>query len=466
MLNPYELFSSDILDYPVFTVLYGMRSYVNLDNAATTPPLTCVEEAVRDFMGSYGSVHRGAGEKSKRSTFLYESAREEIKSLVNAPEDSYLLMSGNTTGGMNMLAEFFSMLEGKIAVSTIEHSSSYLPWVLAEGKRGLGSLQCNIKDLAVVNEKIQEIGCNQVVRYRMNEENEFCLIDIERILKENKIKAFVLTASSNLTGYSPEIKKIGTLVHQYGASFVVDACQYIQHHAVDMQEMGIDFLVASGHKFYAPYGGGFVIGSKDFFDSFLPYQIGGGNLPYITKEGKFIRYLNEQAHDPGTPNAVAAVSMAAALRMLHKIGFDNIEAHERMLSQKVYDELSKNPVVKLYVKEKHLSTIIPFTIEGLSHVRLAEQLNADFGIGVRAGSFCVYEGIRELLGIQDDEHITRSVEMGDVSKIPGILRASFSICNTERDVCAFLEAIDWVSRAERGLRMPKSSFHKASIMCA
>jgi cysteine desulfurase/selenocysteine lyase len=449
MINPYELFSRDILDYQVFTMLYGMRSYVNLDNAATTPPLLSVEASVRDFFSGYGSVHRGSGEKSKRSTFLYESARADIKDFVGAPDDSYLLLCGNTTGGMNMLAHFFSFLEGKIAMSEIEHSSSFLPWIIAEGTRELGKKQCALEDLPLVNEKIQEVGLQQIVRYRLNENGEFCLSDIENILKENSIKAFVLTASSNLTGYSPDIREIGHLVHQYGASFVVDACQYIQHHPLNMKEMGIDFLVASGHKFYAPYGGGFVIGRKDFFDSFLPYQIGGGNLPYITKEGGFIRYYTEQAHDPGTPNAVAAVSMAAATKTLLRIGMQEIEEHESRLTKWVYDVLCDNSAVRLYVKPEQRTTIIPFTIEGINHIQLAEQLNADFGIGVRAGSFCVYEEIRNLLGVTDEEEIIQAVKRGDTSKIPGIVRASFSICNTERDVHAFLEAIDWITRGER-----------------
>ena len=255
-----------------------------------------------------------------------------------------------------------------------------------------------------------------------------------------------MTASSNLTGYRPDIRKIGELVHKYGAYYIVDACQFLQHHKIDMMEMGIDFLAASGHKFYAPYGGGFLIGPKNFLDEFLPYQIGGGNLPYITKEGVFLRYKNQLAHDPGTPNAVGAVSMAIAFNQLKAMGIEKIEAYETGLARRAYEAMKKNKKVRLLVRDNHLSTVIPFVIIDQDSRAVAERLNKEFGIGVRAGSFCVYDVVRNLLEIKDESKIIEAVNHGDTSLIPGIIRASFALCNTNADVDRLIQAINFITK--------------------
>jgi len=437
-----KTFSESIQNYFVKTKDLGRVRYINLDNAATTPPFLSVQKAIEKYLTSYGSVHRGTGTKSKISTDIYEESREVIKRFVNAPKDSYVILTPNTTSAMNAAAHFFSFLKGKVAVSAIEHSSSWLPWIKAEGTKALGKNQFSIQDLNSTNEKVQKLGRKQVIQYGVNENFEFNLQDIERLFQENDIKAFVLTASSNATGYCPDIKRIGKIVHKHGALFIVDACQFLQHHTVDMQAMGIDFLAASGHKFYAPFGGGFLIGPKKFLDQFLPYEIGGGNLPYITKEGEFLRYRTQLAHDPGTPNAVGAVSMATALEQLEKIGIANVEKYESTLTQKAFNALKNNPKVKFYVSEKHLSTVLPFNIEGKNFRDVAEALNNRFGIGVRAGSFCVYNVIRHLLKIEDESHIIADVKAGKENAVPGFIRASFSLCNTEEDVKRFAQAIE------------------------
>lgn len=445
-INPKKLFSKRILNYKVKTKKLGYVNYVNLDNAATTPPFLEVEKGVNDYLTSYGSVHRGAGTKSKLSTDEYEASRDVIREFVNAPSDDYVIFSGNTTGGINTVAYFFSFLSGKVMVSAVEHSSSWLPWVKSEGIKLLGAEQKNISDMAEINKQIQKLGRSQVIQYDVNEEFEFDMNSIENILKKEKIKVVVLTASSNLTGYCPDIKSVAELAHKYGALFCVDACQFLQHHPIDMQTTGIDFLVASGHKFYAPYGGGFLIGSKKFLDEFLPYQIGGGNLPYITKEGEFLRYSNQLAHDPGTPNAVGSVAMADAFNVITKLGVENIEDYEKTLAKKLFDYMSSNPKIYLYVTEKQLSTVLPFNIEGKDPVEAAEALNTDYGIGVRAGSFCVYQFVRKLLKIEDETEIISSVKSGSCEQIPALIRASVALCNTESDIDRMIKALKELTR--------------------
>jgi cysteine desulfurase / selenocysteine lyase len=445
LIEPKKLFSPRIVDYKVQTK-YGKQSYINLDNAATTPPFLAVENGIKDYLTSYGSVHRGAGVKSKVSTDVYEESRELIKQFVNAPKNSYVVLTENTTEAMNVASYFLSFLKGKVAVSAIEHSSSWLPWIKSEGLKALGDKQVLIREMNGVNKKIQVLGRKQVLQYDVDENFEFDLSSIEKLLKKNKVKALVVTASSNINGYCPNVKKIGELAHKYGAYFVVDACQFIQHHKIDMQKMGIDFLAASGHKFYAPFGEGFLIGPKKFFDEFLPYQIGGGNLPYITEQGEFLRYKNQLAHDPGTPNAVGAVSIALALKQLKEIGIEKIEKYEKNLSQELFDYMKSNPKVELYIDEKKLNTVIPFNIKNRDANEVAEKLNKDYGIGVRAGSFCVYHVVRKLMKIKNEAKIISAVKRGETDKIPSLVRASVSLCNTEKDIKRMIEAIKEITK--------------------
>ena len=326
-------------------------------------------------------------------------------------------------------------------VSDIEHSSSWLPWIKEEGLKHLRDRQFNYSDVENYNNEIQRLGLKEVLVYRSNKDFVFDLKDIERKLTNNNVKVFVLTASSNLTGYCPNIVEIGKLVHKYGAYFLVDACQFIQHHPINMVDMGIDFLVASGHKFYAPYSGGFLIGPKEFFDKFLPYQIGGGNIPYITKDGYILHYQNQLAHDAGTPNAIGAISMAKALEKLSNIGVDNINMYETSLTKYVYDEFAGIDKVEMYVKREYLSNIITFNIKGYDAKGIADLLNNNYGIGVRAGSFCVYHVIRKLLNIKDDSELVQAIQSGINNHIPGVIRASFSLQNTKKDAVRLVNAI-------------------------
>jgi cysteine desulfurase len=440
-----NLFSSRIKEFSVETLDLGEVQYVNLDNAATTPPFKEVEKTVASYLTAYGSVHRGAGYKSKKSTDDYEQSRVVIKDFVGAQNDCYVLFTGNTTGAMNSAAYFFSFLKGKVAVSSIEHSSSWLPWIKAEGVKAVGNKQVSLGEMDEVACQIQKFGREQVLTYAVNDQFEFDLADIEKLLKENQIKAFILTASSNATGYCPPIKEIGEIVHRYGAWYVVDACQFLQHHSINMVEMGIDFLAASGHKFYAPYGGGFLIGPKRFFDMYISYEIGGGNLPYITKDGEFLRYHNQLAHDPGTPNAVGAIAMAAAFKVLKRIGLENIVAYEQYLARRAYEYLAANPKIELFVQKNQLNTILSFNVKGREPREVARELNDRFGIGVRAGSFCVYNVIRHLLKIKDESEIIQRVNQGDSNAVPGFIRASVSLCNTDEDINRFIKALEIIT---------------------
>jgi cysteine desulfurase len=428
-----SLFRDAVANYKVEITSGLIVRFVNLDNAATTPPFQCVEEAVLDFMSGYGSVHRGAGAKSRVSTDAYEHARKQILSHVGAPPGSYLVFTGNTTGAMCAAAHYLSFIAGNIMVSSIEHSSSWLPFVVSEGRR-----TC---EYSASDDAIFSAGSRRVHRYALDFRGDFDLAEIRRQLTHGQVKAVVVTASSNITGYIPDIRAIAAMAHAHGAYVVLDACQYIPHHHVDMVALGVDFLAASGHKFYAPYGGGFLVAPKMLLDSVVPYQMGGGNLPYISSDGDPMRQPTQAAHDPGTPNALGAITMAAALDKLASIGYASIEAQEHELTRMAWEGLRALPKIKTLVPSRHLNTVVPFVVDGVPSKEVARRLNDDFGIGIRAGSFCTYEYIRQVLGITDDSDIVAAVRAGDMSKVPAVCRASVGLQNSEEDVTRFLAAM-------------------------
>lgn len=440
-----KLFSSRIINYKVNTIKKWLVKYVNLDNAATTMPFKSVERDLSWYIKTYWSVHRWSWTKSILSTNLYEESREIIKKFVKANESDYVILTGNTTWAMNTAAHFFSFLKWQVAVSEIEHSSSWLPWIKAEWERQLWDNYFDLDEMNYQNQKIQINWRKKVLQYKINEFWEFDISKIEDLLQNNNIKVLVLTASSNLTWYIPNIKKIGEIVHKYWAYFMVDACQYIQHSPINMKDMWIDFLAASWHKFYAPYWWWFLIWPKIFLDQFLPYQIWWWNLPYITNEWEFIRYNNQLAHDPWTPNAIWAITMASALKQINKIGFNNIEKYEKCLAEKLYDYMQNNPKIDLYVNKNHLSTVIPFNIKDKKWSEIAKILNDDYGIWVRCWSFCTYYFVKKLLWIKDEKKIIEEINRWNTSFIPTIIRISLNISNTEEDIKRVIDALEQIT---------------------
>jgi cysteine desulfurase len=143
---------------------------------------------------------------------------------------------------------------------------------------------------------------------------------------------------------------------------------------------------------------------------------------------------------------VGAIAMAEAIEQLEKIGIENVEMYETALTKKVFEALKKNPKVEIYVSEKHLSTVLPFNIKGMESREVAQELNDKFGIGTRAGSFCVYNVVRHLLKIEDESDIITGVNAGDENAVPGFVRASFSLCNTDEDVERFVQAIKEITK--------------------
>lgn len=443
--------------------------YVNLDNAATTIPFKSVIEKVLKNLSEYGSVHRGSGQHSKITTERYEHVRETIRRFVGASSDDYVIFTSNTTTAIHLAASLWAQRSGFVLVSDTEHSSNLLPWVQNEHIKNNGRvvrIYNTNPDGTIDIEQIRK--CFE--RAKNDDEERH-----NRTLLENslKIKLLAVTGASNLTGYKPQIYELARLAHSYGAKIFVDACQLLQHEQIDMlpndDPCHIDFIAFSGHKMYAPFGAGVLVGHQDFFDGRdLPapffkseainlvygsvYQLGGGNIPYIDSDGNVLRPKIERAHEPGTPNFTGAIAIKEAITQLEEIGMKRIREYEHQLVKLALDGIITINNLKIYFQKDEtgnyiIGSVIPFDIEGLPHKLVAEILAQEYGIGVRAGSFCTYEHIRKLKGItkEQDKQIIKEVLEGTTANIPGLVRASFSMINNLEDVNRFVSAVSDIS---------------------
>ncbi|MEH2294956.1 aminotransferase class V-fold PLP-dependent enzyme [Nostoc sp.] len=425
------LFTNESLSFKVKTLNGKYVNYVNLDNGATTTPFASLKQHVDEMLDTYGSVHRGSGQKSIVTTREYDASRNIIRDFVGSSSDNYVIFAKNTTEAINGAATLWAKKPGKILVSDIEHSSNLLPWVTKD----------------------------EVVQYRTQPDGSVSITEIEDIFKAHQnrpkaeqIKLVTITGASTITGYKPPIYEIAALAHRYGAKMFADVCQLIQHERVDMHAddhpCHLDFVAFSGHKMYAPYGTGVLLGPKEFFDSSYPYQIGGGNLPYITRNLEIKRFYTERAHDPGTPNAMGAIAIAKAIEIIEALGRDHIAQYEHSLVEFTYTRLGLIPGVKLHIPGDNLAHVIPFDIDGFDGRLVAEILAQEYGIGVRAGAFCTYEYIRKLKNISDEQdcEIAQEVDRGITRNIPSIIRASFAVYNTLEDCDRFISAIAQIAK--------------------
>ena len=397
---------------------------INFDNAATTPPFKRVVKRVLETTVYYGSIARGDGQKSQYCSDLYEECRRYILKYFNAPEEIYTaIFVGNTTDGLNKLSNILINNKEDIVITTrMEHHSNDLPW----------RNKCDLKYVEV----------NEDGRININEIEEL----IERY--KEKVKYITITGASNVTGYINDIRKISGLIHKYGGKIIVDGAQLVPHKKVYMYKKdsleNIDFLVFSGHKIYAPFGSGAIIGLREDFNNNLPDTKGGGTVEYVIDNNQL--WLNTpEKNEAGTPNLFGAVAIMEAMKEIEKIGFERIEKNEKELLQYLINGLKELNRVKLYADNDCIDDrlgILVFTIDGMKYYEVGEKLSEIKAIGVRQGGFCSHPYTRRVLGIPNNQ----LQEYINKNGIPGLVRVSLGIYNSKKEANIFLETVELLCR--------------------
>ncbi len=405
-----------------------MVRYTYLDNAASTPSLVVVAEAVNRFLPYYSSVHRGNGFKSRLSTVAYDQAHEIVAAFVGADlETNTVIFGKNTTEAINKLSYRLPRSKGQLVLTTqMEHHSNDLPW----RRRG-----------RVVHVKTGPDG-------RVDDD------DLEMKLNKHRgnIALLAVSGASNVSGFVQPVHEYARMAHDAGALILVDAAQLAPHRLVDVKDdddpAHLDFVALSAHKMYAPFGTGALIGPKSIFLSDPPEYTGGGTVDIVTMDEVHWAGMPDR-DEAGSPNVVGAVAMAAAAKALMEIGMDRIAAHEEELVIYALNRLSRVPKIELYGSTDPSEAsgrvgVIPFSIKGLSHFLVAAILGYEGGVGVRSGCFCAHPYVVDLLDLDEKSAKTwrQRVLSGDRSQMPGLIRASFGCYNDESDIDVLTEMLE------------------------
>ena len=403
----------------------SQRRYVNLDSAASTSAFEAVAKAVEDFVPFYSSVHRGAGYKSRYSTDAYESARATALEFCGSQHDGDVaILCRNTTEAINHLAYRLRLGEQDVVLTTVvEHHANLLPWGRVARRR--------------------YIECGR--------DGTFALDDVVAQLDvEPRPRLFALTGASNVTGFLPPLESIIEAAHERGVQVLLDAAQLAPHRPIPASA---DFVAFSGHKLYAPYGAGVLVGPREVFADGEPFLAGGGAVDLVDLD-EVVWTEPPEREEAGSPNVVGAVALEAALLELRRIGWSAVTEHELRLARRLRSGLASIPGVRLLgpPMEEDTLAIATFVVERVHHALVAARLSAEWGIGVRHGCFCAHPYLIRLLALSDLEVAAYrdQVLAGDHRSMPGAVRASCSLSSTEADVDYLLEAVTVVAGEASG----------------
>lgn len=389
---------AEVADSALTVPLLGGGSVrnVNLDLAASAPPLRVVAERVAELTPWYASVHRGSGFSSRFMTQLLEESRTRMAELLGARADDAVIFTRNTTDAMNLLA---SAIPGGTVVLDIEHHATLLPW---RSRRVLVAQPTIAETLAV----------------------------LEAELAARPAALLAVTAASNVTGERMPLAAFAELAHRHGARLCVDAAQLVPHRSIDIAALGIDYLAASGHKAYAPYGSGVLVGRADWLDAAPPHQVGGGAIEHVGLDA--VQWKTGAArHEGGTPNVLGDVAFTVALTALAVIGDEARSAHDAALLAHLRSGLARLSGVRTlrgFQDDLDEVGIVTMEFETARVGILGAALAAEHGVAVRVGRFCAYP-FYDRLGSRSNG-----------------LRVSVGLGTTSEDIDRFLVALDELLR--------------------
>lgn len=395
-------------DYRQDFPLLRENPIVYLDSAATAQRPDVVIEAEMEFYRKYNANPlRGLYSLGIEATDRYEEARECVAKFIHAASAKEIIFTRNTTESLNLVAYSYGLSHlqkgDEIVVSILEHHSNQLPWRMVAEKTGA------------------------VVKYlECDRQGHILDADLQAAFSE-KTKLVAVTQVSNVLGIRTPIEKIVALARKSGAVVVLDAAQSTPHMEVDVQKLGVDFLAFSGHKLMAPMGIGVLYGRKELLSEMPPFLTGGEMIRTVTRD-KVVYAELPHKFEAGTVNGAGAWALAAAIRYLQEVGYEQIQKQELLLTTQLMDGLKKVPHVQIQGSPdpKEHCGIVSFTIDGVHPHDVSSILDAD-GIAVRAGHHCA-QPLMQQIGVMSTT------------------RASMYFYNTEEDIEKLLASVQTIRR--------------------
>lgn len=387
-------------EFPILSRQVNGHPLVYLDNAASAQkPDAVIDAMATQARTAYANVHRGLHTLANEATEAFEAARETVRAFLNAPSTDNIVFTKGSTEGINLVASALAARiqpGDEIVLSIMEHHSNIVPWHFLRERQGA------------------------VLRWVGLTEDGSLDMDAMRAAIGPKTKMVALTHMSNVLGTVTDIAAIKNLAHAVGAELLADGSQAAVHLAVDVQALGCDWYVMTGHKLYGPTGIGALYGTSEALDRARPYQ-GGGEMIEIVETGRVTYNTAPHKFEAGTPPILEAVGLGAALRWMGQFDTAEVAAHEHALYTRAREALRGINGLKVHGEAPGKGAVLSFSLEGAHPHDLAQILDR-YGVAIRAGHHCA-QPLMQHLGVS------------------ATARASFALYNTIAEVDAFAEAL-------------------------
>ncbi|RZM75095.1 SufS family cysteine desulfurase [Leptolyngbya iicbica LK] len=393
-------------DFPILRQEVNGHPLVYFDNAATSQKPKQVLDVIKHYYElDNANVHRGVHALSARATDAYEGARDKIAAFVNAASRDEIVFTRNASEAINLVAYAWGMntlqAGDEIVLSVMEHHSNLVPWQFVAQRTG-----------AV----LKYVGLTETQELNL-EELRSHLSDQTKLIAVNHV--------SNTLGCINPVEEIVALANHYGARVLIDACQSTPHMPLDVQAMGCDWLVASGHKMCGPTGAGFLYGKLDLLKEMPPFMGGGEMIADVFLDHSTYAELPHK-FEAGTPAISEAIALGAAVDYLNAIGMDKIADYEHELTAYLYQQINQIPHLKLYGPQPQAdgsgrAALATFTVDGV-HAQDLSTLLDQSGIAIRSGHHCT-QPLHRILGVTSTA------------------RASLYFYNTREEIDIFIAAL-------------------------
>ncbi|MDY0746736.1 family 2A encapsulin nanocompartment cargo protein cysteine desulfurase [Paucibacter sp. R3-3] len=360
-------------DFPILQERVNGRQLVWLDNAATTQkPQQVIDRLAHFYQHENSNIHRAAHELAARATDAYEGARDTVARFLGAASSEEIIFVRGATEGINLVAKSWGAKHigagDEIIVSHLEHHANIVPWQQLAAEKGARLRVIPVDDTGQV------------------------LLDEYRKLLNPRTKLVAVTQVSNALGTIVPVHEIVALAKAVGARTLVDGAQSVSHLRVNVQALGADFFVFSGHKVFAPTGIGVVYGRRDVLEETPPWQGGGNMIADVTFE-RTVYQPPPARFEAGTGNIADAVGLGAALDYLQKLGLENVAKYEHDLLEYATHQLAPIPGLRLIGTALQKTSVLSFVLQGYQTEQIGKALN-DEGIAVRSGHHCAQPILR------------------------------------------------------------------------
>jgi cysteine desulfurase/selenocysteine lyase len=395
-------------DFPILRETVNGKPLIWFDNAATTQkPQVVIDRLSYFYAHENSNIHRAAHELAARATDAYEEARDAVRRFIGASKSEEIIFLRGTTEAINLVAYAWGGKHlgpgDEIVITHLEHHANIVPWQLISQQTGA------ILRVAPVDDA-----------------GNLLMSEFEDLLGP-KTKLVAATHVSNALGTVTQAEKIVELGHRYGARVLIDGAQSIPHIPIDVQALGADFFVFSGHKIYGPTGIGVLYGREDALEETPPWQGGGNMIADVTLERSLYQGPPNK-FEAGTGNIADAVGLGEALRYVERVGIERIAAYEHSLLDYATPRLADIDGVRLVGTAREKASVLSFVLTGHEALEVGKALNAE-GIAVRAGHHCAQPILRRL-GLE------------------ATVRPSFAFYNTFEEIDVFINAVRRIAEGE------------------